>query len=183
MDGLEGSPSVLRLGEWPPGIDGLGGANRPDSRIWTWLVSFRKVAQVQKQCPATMLVSVGDREADVYQLFELALSDPLGPKLLIRAEQDRLLAESQGHLWEKMAEQEVSGIQEIHVPRHKNRQARVVRSSLKKRNGKPWWLISLKIRNLPRRLPPFERPSAWLAVSVGSLAAMAMANQGPRASG
>ena len=51
-----------------------------------------------------MLVSVGDREADVYQLFELALSDPLGPKLLIRAEQDRLLAEGQGHLWEKMAE-------------------------------------------------------------------------------
>jgi len=60
-----------------------------------WLVSFRKIAQVQKQCPETMLVSVGDREADVYQLFELALSDPLGPKLLIRAEQDRLLAEDQ----------------------------------------------------------------------------------------
>jgi len=92
-----------------------------------WLVSFRKVAQVQKQCPETMLVSVGDREADVYQLFELALSDPLGPKLLIRAEQDRLLAEGQGHLWEKMAEQEVSGIQEIQVPRQKNRRARVAR--------------------------------------------------------
>jgi hypothetical protein len=92
-----------------------------------WLVSFRKVAQVQKQCPETMLVSVGDREADVYQLFELALSDPLGPKLLIRAEQDRLLAEGQGHLWEKMIEQEVSGIQEIHVPRQKNHRARVAR--------------------------------------------------------
>jgi len=92
-----------------------------------WLVSFRKVSQAQKQCPETMLVSVGDREADVYQLFELALSDPLGPKLLIRAEQDRLLAEGQGHLWEKMAEQEVSGIQEIHVPRQKNRPARVAR--------------------------------------------------------
>jgi hypothetical protein len=92
-----------------------------------WLVSFRKIAQVQKQCPETMLVSVGDREADVYQLFELALSDPLGPKLLIRAEQDRLLAEDQGHLWEKMAEQEVAGIQEIQVPRQKNRPARVAR--------------------------------------------------------
>jgi hypothetical protein len=74
-----------------------------------------------------MLVSVGDREADVYQLFELALSDPLGPKLLIRAEQDRLLVEDQGHLWEKMAEQEVAGIQEIQVPRQKNRPARVAR--------------------------------------------------------
>jgi hypothetical protein len=94
---------------------------------YKWLVSFRKVAEAQKQCPETMLVSVGDREADVYQLFELALSDPLGPKLLIRAEQDRLLTGGQGHLWEKMAKEEVSGIQEIHVPRQKNRPARVAR--------------------------------------------------------
>jgi len=98
-----------------------------DKESCKWLVSFRKVAEAQKQCPETMLVSVGDREADVYQLFELALSDPLGPKLLIRAQQDRLLAEGQGHLWEKMAEQEVSGIQEIEVPRQKNRPARVAR--------------------------------------------------------
>ena len=90
-----------------------------------WLVGFRKVAEAQKQCPQSMVVSVGDREADIYELFELALSDPLGPKLLIRAEQDRLLAEGQGHLWDKMAQQEVSGIQEIHVPRQKNRPARV----------------------------------------------------------
>ncbi len=94
---------------------------------YKWLESFRKVAQAQKQCPETMVVSVGDREADVYELFELALSDPLGPKFLIRAEQDRLLAEGQGHLWEKMAQQEVSGIQEIQVPRQKNRPARVAR--------------------------------------------------------
>jgi len=98
-----------------------------DKESYKWLVSFRKVAEAQKQCPETMLVSVGDREADVYQLFELALSDPLGPKLLIRAQQDRLLAQGQGYLWEKMAEQEVSGIQEIHIPRQRNRPARVAR--------------------------------------------------------
>src|SRR4030043_919016 len=98
-----------------------------EKESYKWLVSFRKVAKAQKQCPETMLLSVGDREADVYQLFELALSDPIGPKLLIRAQQDRLLAEGQGHLWEKMAEQEVSGIQEIEVPRQKNRPARVAR--------------------------------------------------------
>lgn len=92
-----------------------------------WLVSFRKVAEAQKQCPQSLVVSVGDREADIYELFELAWRDPSGPKLLIRAEQDRLLAEGQGHLWEKMAQQEVLGTQEIHVPRQKNRPARVAR--------------------------------------------------------
>jgi len=90
-----------------------------------WLVSFGKVAEAQKRCPETMVVSVGDREADIYEFFELAWSDPSGPRLLIRAEQDRLLAEGQGHLWEKMAQQEVSGIQELSVPRRKNRPARV----------------------------------------------------------
>jgi len=92
-----------------------------------WLISFRKVAQAQKQCPETRVVSVGDREADIYELFELALREASGPRLLIRAEQDRLLAEGQAHLWEKMAQQQVAGIQELHVPRQKNRRARLAR--------------------------------------------------------
>lgn len=92
-----------------------------------WLVSFRKVAAAQKQCPQSLVVSVGDREADIYELFELALREPAGPRLLIRAEQDRLLAAGQGHLWERMAQQEVAGIQELHVPRQRNRPARVAR--------------------------------------------------------
>src|SRR4030042_5796208 len=102
-----------------------------EKESYKWLVSFRKVAEAQKQCPQSMVVSVGDREADIYELFELALRDPLGPRLLIRAEQDRLLGEGQGHLWEKMAQQEVSGVQEIHVPRQKNRPARVARLAVR----------------------------------------------------
>jgi hypothetical protein len=98
-----------------------------EKESYKWLLSFRKVAEAQKRCSKNTLVSVGDREADIYELFELALSDPTGPKLLIRAEQDRLLAEGQGHLWEKVAQQEVAGIQEIQVPRLKNRPARVAR--------------------------------------------------------
>jgi hypothetical protein len=139
-----------------------------------WLVSFRKVAQAQKQCPETMLVSVGDREADVYQLFELALSDPLGPKLLIRAEQDRLLAEGQGHLWEKMAEQEASGIQEIHVPRQKNCRARVARLEVrfakvtlkspkneKRRRELTLWAVWAK----ETEVPPKGEPIEWMLLT------------------
>ena len=92
-----------------------------------WLVSFRKVAEAQKRCPQTMLVSVGDSEADVYELFELALRDPYGPKLLVRAYQNRVLAREQGYLWEKINEQQVAGIQEIHLPRSGRRPARVTR--------------------------------------------------------
>ena len=62
---------------------------------------------------------MGDREADIYELFDLALQDPKGPKLLVRAEQDRLLADGQGHLWPVVASQPEAGIQEIHVPRRR----------------------------------------------------------------
>jgi hypothetical protein len=51
---------------------------------YKWLESFKKVAHAQKQCPGTIFVSVGDREADIYELLELALADPSGPKLLVK---------------------------------------------------------------------------------------------------
>lgn len=89
-----------------------------------WLESFRRVAQVQRQCPQTMLVSVGDREADIYELFHLALADPQGPKLLVRAEQDRLLADGQGHLWPLVEQQPLAGVRKIAVPRRQKQPAR-----------------------------------------------------------
>jgi len=89
-----------------------------------WLESFRRVAKVQRQCPSTMLVSVGDREADIYELFHLALEDPQGPKLLVRAEQDRLLADGQGHLWPLVEQQPLAGVRKIQVPRRKKQPAR-----------------------------------------------------------
>jgi hypothetical protein len=96
-----------------------------------WLKSFRKVAEAQKQCPQTMFVSVGDREADIYDLFALATDDPSNPKLLVRAIQNRNLAKEQGLLWDKVLKEDVSGIQEIHVPRRGNQKARVARLEIR----------------------------------------------------
>jgi len=98
-----------------------------DKESHKWLISFRKVAEAQRRCPETTFVSVGDREADIYELFELALKEPSGPKLLVRASRNRVLAQEQGHLWEKVNEQEIAGIQEVHVPRRGRRPARVAR--------------------------------------------------------
>jgi len=89
-----------------------------------WLKGFEAIRKAQAQVPNTVFVSVGDREADIYELFQLALSDATAPKLLIRAEYDRCLSEAQGYLWEHVGRQTVSGIKEIHIPRRKNRPAR-----------------------------------------------------------
>lgn len=94
---------------------------------YKWLRSFQSVAEAQHHCPNTILVSMGDREADIYELFHLALQDPNGPKLLVRAEYDRLLQDGQGHLWSMVASQPLAGIQEVHVPRRGTVAARIAR--------------------------------------------------------
>ena len=92
-----------------------------------WLNSFRQVAEVQRRTRSTRLVSVGDREADIYELFELARAEENGPWLLVRAERDRLREDSQEHLWPWVAQQAVAGVQEIQAPRRGAQAARVAR--------------------------------------------------------
>jgi hypothetical protein len=89
-----------------------------------WLRSFRKVAEIQKLCPETMLVSMGDRESDIYELFLEASKDPDGPRLLVRAEKSRNRKVEQEPLWDFMQNVEVAGSLNIHIPHSGSRKAR-----------------------------------------------------------
>lgn len=94
-----------------------------------WLRSFTKLAEIQKLCPDTMLVSIGDRESDIYELFLETTRDPAGPKLLVRAEKTRYrkitdTGLEQAHLWDYMASRDVDGEMKIHIPRRGPRKAR-----------------------------------------------------------
>lgn len=92
---------------------------------YKWLRSFQGAARLQRQLgAATTVVSVGDREADIYELFLLAQKDRSHPKLLIRAEQDRRLQDSDANLWRYMESQAVAGKRELDLPRTKGRAAR-----------------------------------------------------------
>ena len=117
-----------------------------------WLGSYRKASEAQKQCRETMIVSVGDREADIYELFELALRDKEGAKLLVRAERDRLLSDGQGHLWEVLGEGALSGVQVVHVPRCGKRVAR--KASLEVR------FAEVRLRP-PKRKPDLGELRVW----------------------
>jgi len=74
---------------------------------------------------------VGDREADIYELFHAARREENGPWLLIRAQRDRLRTEGQEHLWPWMAQQPVTGLQEVQVPRRHTQPARVARMAVR----------------------------------------------------
>jgi hypothetical protein len=130
----DGTPlGLLDVQCWARNVEDFGKKKRrhelpiEQKESYKWLKSYHKVAKAQKRCPGTTFVSVGDREADIYELFELALKQPSGPKLLVRANHDRILGQGQGYLWDKVHEQEISGIQELRVPRRSNCPARVAR--------------------------------------------------------
>ena len=135
---LEGTPlGLLDVQCWARDAEEFGKKHQRKQRTieekesYKWLRSFQSGAEAQRHCPNAMLVSMGDREADIYELFDLALQDPKGPKLLVRAEQDRLLEDGQGHLWPVVAAQPEVGIQEIHVPRRGTIAARMARLAVR----------------------------------------------------
>ena len=89
-----------------------------EKESYRWLCSYDAVVQAQKQDPRKLWVSVGDREADIYELFAHAQKQgEEGPKLLVRATHNRILKEEQKKLWESMQEQEVAGTLQVEVPR------------------------------------------------------------------
>lgn len=108
-----------------------------------WLKSYRAVCEVQGLCPHTMLVSVGDREADIYELFLETVKNPNGSKLLVRCERSRNRKTQVDNLWEDMGSQPVAGIQVVHVPRKGARAARDARVKLKPPCGKGYRAVEV----------------------------------------
>jgi hypothetical protein len=102
-----------------------------DKESWRWIKSYQAVAAVQKRNPQVQLVSMGDREADIYELFEEALRDPAGPKLLVRAKHDRKVQDEQERLFEAIRAKPIAGYQSIPLPRQKNRPARMAKLAIR----------------------------------------------------
>jgi len=155
-----------------------------------WLRSYRALAEVQQLCPHTTLVSVGDREADLHELFHEAQQTPSGPKLLVRAERTRQrqveAAEAEAHeyLWEKMPAEPVAGHQEVHIPRNGARAARTAKlevrsASVTLRPPKdkeladvPMWAVYAREVDSP---PEVTSPLQWMLLTTVAVSSFAQA--------
>lgn len=89
-----------------------------------WLRSFGKIAEIQKACPNTKLISIGDRESDVYELFVEALRDLAGPGLLVRMNHTTRRKVDDKLLWDFMAGRKVAATLSLHIPHSGSRQKR-----------------------------------------------------------
>jgi Transposase DNA-binding/Transposase Tn5 dimerisation domain len=92
--------------------------------------------------PDTRVITVADREADIYDLF--ARPRPAGHDLLIRAAQNRCLAEEARYLWTAVTTAPVGEVVPVAVGRRADREPREAQLTLR------WVPVTL--------LPPRNRP-------------------------
>jgi len=140
-----------------------------------WLASLETMAQLQAELPQARLVSVADREADVFEFFVKA--QELGLHLLVRAARNRRVPQPEKYLWDHLAALAPAGQMAIELPRRPGKLAR--RATLAVRFG-PVSLLPPKHRRRELGLqavslwavyaqeeapPPGEAAIAWLLLT------------------
>jgi hypothetical protein len=94
-----------------------------------WLISLKATEAIQEENPDVQLINVGDREADIYDLFKYASG--LTSQLLVRGSWDRCVDHEENHLWPYLEAQPVAATLEITVPHKKSRKLRTATAQLR----------------------------------------------------
>lgn len=140
-----------------------------EKESYKWLKSYQAAVNVQKQVPQTIIIHIGDRESDVFELFELATAGNNRLELLIRAEHNRCIDDPEKYVWSFLAKQPPSGTYVVKVPRNKKQKERQAELTIRfaqvnlksptKRGKKhekvlPIWAILLSEENPPLDVEP-----------------------------
>lgn len=95
-----------------------------DKESAKWLRSYCALQAHAAATPQTRWVFVADREADLYDLFELATATPARPAVLVRLQHDRGLEQSEQRLFTQLARAPQAGQLQVAVPRRPGQAAR-----------------------------------------------------------
>lgn len=88
-----------------------------------WLRALQAASERARQMPQTQVIVCGDRESDIYELYDQKLAAPPNVQLLVRGQHDRCL--EAGHsLWERLHRQPLGGTLRVKVPRRQGRPER-----------------------------------------------------------
>ena len=115
-----------------------------------WLRGLERTRQGQERLATTQLVSVGDREADIYELFAQARDDGGRVKLLIRVQHKHRRLEGGSSLWEEMLRQPVAGTAAVRIGRRGPRKERTAPLEIR------WAEVELKPSKGKARLQPLR---------------------------
>jgi len=129
-----------------------------DKESIKWIDGMDVTIAAREACPDTWVVGVGDREADVYDLF--IYKRPDGVDILVRASWDRAVDEEEKYLWKAIATAPVAATITVKVPRRKGLPARKGQAA---RPEQPPREATLKVSyKLLKLRPPRARKSEHL---------------------
>jgi hypothetical protein len=91
---------------------------------YVWLQSYQTASKLQSQLPETQVISIGDRDADIYELFAEKAALPSGAELLIRSARSRKRNSSEGYVWDWVPKKAPDGSVDVTVNAKGGRKAR-----------------------------------------------------------
>lgn len=126
-----------------------------EKESYKWLQSLAAVEAARKVCPETQFVSVGDREADIYDLF-MAKRSP-GVDLLVCAAENRRVEAEERYLWAAVAASPVVASAEVKVPPRNGQAGRTAQLAIR------WREISLRppLKRAKEKLPQVTVWAVW----------------------
>lgn len=113
------------------GLRRLGGDGRDldNKESGKWLDSHRAASRLQGHLAGTRVVSIADREGDLFELLTAA-RQPGAADILVRGQHDRALADGSGRLGTYLDALDAAGVQELTIPRRGNQAARTARMAV-----------------------------------------------------
>ncbi len=158
-----------------------------DKESGRWLEGYQVALALARSMPQTHLVVCGDRESDIFELYDQAQVAPRNLHLLVRAQHDRRL-ESGGKLWAELSRAPAGGTMPVRMPRHKTHPARTATLELRwmaltatpprvalKKSWQPLSLYAVFARELdpPAGMEPIE----WMLITDWKVPSLRMARR------
>ena len=109
-----------------------------EKESYRWMEGYIECVRVSKLIPDTRIVSVMDREADMYELFEEVNRNKNCVPVLIRAQHNRRLINSKNKLFDELEQSKVRFQLEIDIPpqrKRKNKKDKKLRPYFPVRKG------------------------------------------------
>lgn len=128
-----------------------------DKESGRWIRALQTAGERARQMPQTQLIVCGDRESDIYELYDQIIPLPSNVQLLVRGQHDRRLSDGT-LLWETLSLAPVGGTMKVDVPRGKQRPARVA-------------TLHLRWRKLEIQPPAVALKKSWPTLRLNALLA------------
>jgi hypothetical protein len=95
-----------------------------EKETYRWLSTIDDLNSVAEYCPETEITAVGDRESDIFELFDYRRRKAPGIHLLVRAKHNRCLEEHSRKLFDHLDALPAMGQVRIEVPRQREKKSK-----------------------------------------------------------